>query len=359
MKIVNIGDAHVIISNPDTVFGYFGWPTAKRLQNGRIAVAASGFRVTHVCPFGKAIIAFSEDEGETYSPPAVVIDTTLDDRDGGLCPFDETGLIYTSFTNRHNFTDGIVDPIRNFFYAYLDALTDADNERYLGATFKISHDCGKTFGQLMHSPVTSPHGPIQLSDGRILWVGMRFEEKTGNIDYSVDAYVMDKDGGMEKIGEVPPVYVDGVKLKSCEPYTHQLDDGKLVCLIRVEPEFTLFQSVSCDLGKTWSVPSRVLPLHGGAPAYILRHSSGVLIATYGYRNMHDDNSPYGIKVLLSYDNAESWEDAGYIYSNKVSYDLGYPTSVELSDGSIATVFYATHTAGKPAVIMQQKWRLEP
>jgi len=32
--------------------------------------------------------------------------------------------------------------------------------------------------------------------------------------------------------------------------------------------------------------------------------------------------------------------------------------VELSDGSLLTVFYAHPAADQPAVIMQQKWRIE-
>ncbi len=70
-----------------------------RLQNGLIAVAASGFRVGHICPFGKCVISFSSDEGESFSLPAPVIDTVLDDRDGGLCTFSDSGLIVASFNN--------------------------------------------------------------------------------------------------------------------------------------------------------------------------------------------------------------------------------------------------------------------
>ena len=50
-------------------------------------------------------------------------------------------------------------------------------------------------------------------------------------------------------------------------------------------------------------------------------------------------------------------DPGYdIYVNRVNSDLGYPSSVELDDGSILTVFYAHLGENEPAVIMQQKWR---
>ena len=56
-------------------------------------------RLEHVCPFGKAVISYSFDGGETYTLPAPVIDTTLDDRDAGICPFGESGVIFTSFNN--------------------------------------------------------------------------------------------------------------------------------------------------------------------------------------------------------------------------------------------------------------------
>ena len=358
MKIKLIETPKTIIHNPEArfgSFGYFAWPTAKRLQDGRIAVAASGFRIVHVCPFGKAVMSVSSDEGKTYSPPAVIIDTPLDDRDGGLCPFDESGLIYTSFTNHHEFTDGDQGPVRKFFYAYLDTLSKEDDEKYLSAHFKISRDGGTTFGELIKSPITSPHGPIQLKNGKILWVGMRyFDGKSEEHEWRVDAYTIDKTNGkMEKIGEIDPICVDGERKKCCEPYTVELSNGTLICQIRVEPEFSLFQTESHDGGKTWTPPHRILPPHGGAPAHILEHSSGVLIGAYSYRD-----GPYGIKVMFSCDSGVSWSEGEFIYSNTVSYDMGYPTTVELKDGSLLTVFYATEDKAVGAKIMQQKWNFE-
>jgi hypothetical protein len=44
--------------------------------------------------------------------------------------------------------------------------------------------------------------------------------------------------------------------------------------------------------------------------------------------------------------------------NGYSGDLGYPTTVELNDGSMITVFYAHPSENEPAVIMQQKWSFE-
>ena len=99
MKIKKIGGVQTVMSNPDSHHGYFAWPTVAKLQNGRICVGASGYRVEHICPFGKGVLAFSDDNGETYSKPVPVFDTVLDDRDVGLTVFGKSGLIATSFKN--------------------------------------------------------------------------------------------------------------------------------------------------------------------------------------------------------------------------------------------------------------------
>ena len=68
MKIVLEGVPETIMSNSGSVYNYFGWPTVVRLQDGRIAVGASGFRKRHVCPYGKAVISYSSDGGKAILP---------------------------------------------------------------------------------------------------------------------------------------------------------------------------------------------------------------------------------------------------------------------------------------------------
>ena len=99
MNIKLIGSPKVVMTNTESHHAYFAWPTIVRLQNGRICVGASGYRVEHICPFGKGVLAFSDDDGETYTKPVPVFDTVLDDRDVGLTVFGEKGLIATTFNN--------------------------------------------------------------------------------------------------------------------------------------------------------------------------------------------------------------------------------------------------------------------
>ncbi len=361
MKIVRIGEKKIIMSAPDLRNNYFAWPSAKRLQDGRIAVGASGFRLRHICPFGKAVMMTSADEGESYSLPVPVIDTCLDDRDCGISTFDERGMIVTSFNNTVNFQRKHALPEEA---SHLDSISPEDEARDLGATFRISYDGGDTFGPLYKSPITSPHGPIQLKDGTVMWLGRTFSCENGRMETdAVKAYRLNTaDGSMEYLGEIENVVVDGNKALSCEPYAFELEDGTILAHIRVQyypiKLYTLYQSKSCDGGKTWTKPKRILPMSGGAPAHLLKHSSGLLVCTYGFRGDPTGTAPFGIRVMFSRDNGETWSTSEDIYENDFSLDLGYPTTVELKDGSLLTVFYAHLEPDDPAVILQQKWRIE-
>jgi len=99
-------------------------------------------------------------------------------------------------------------------------------------------------------------------------------------------------------------------------------------------------------------------MSGGAPAHLLKHSSGLLICTYGFRGDPMGSAPFGIRVMFSRDGGETWSTSEDIYVNDFSLDLGYPSTVELKDGSLLTVFYAHLEPDAPAVILQQKWRME-
>ena len=360
MHIERIGELKTVMSNPHSKHNYFGWPTVCRLQNGKIAAVASGFRLDHVCPFGKTVIAYSEDEGGSFTSASPVIDTVLDDRDGGIMTFGDGGVIVTSFNNTLDFQRNYAEKYTQNKYAlaYLDTVSAEEEAAALGATFRISLDGGVSFGSVQKSPITSPHGPMELKDGRILWVGRLYDKQMLlDSDHEIEVHELTQSGDMKKIGEIASV--DG--FMSCEPHMAEAADGTLITHIRVqegggatgERAFTVYQSESEDGGKSWTKPHQILSDLGGSPSHILRAKDGKLIATYGYRE-----APFGIRMMVSLDNGKSWEIDHEIYVNGVSLDIGYPSTVELYDGSFLTVFYAHKTKQEPAIVMQQKWRFE-
>ena len=369
MKATLIGKPEIIMDNPMSLHNYFAWPSVARLKNGRIAAACSGYRLRHVCPFGKTVISFSEDEGKTYTRPAPVIDTPLDDRDAGLCPFGSSGLIVTSFNNTVEFQRSL-DYVENYSLVYLDKVSAELEAKYLGTTFRVSFDNGVTFGPLYKSPVTSPHGPVELRDGTILWVGRSDESKRAEVD-GILAYTLDPHTGeMEYRGAVEPIFVDGEELLSCEPHAIELPDGTLLCHIRVQKSgfyFTTYQTESTDGGRTWSKPRALLGSKGGAPSHLILLDNGLLLATYGYRQ-----PPCSIRYMVSADLGKTWSTDHVLYEDSGEYtvncrtedagsrkDIGYPATVQCTDGSLITVYYAHPTPNEPSVIYQQRWTLEP
>ena len=357
MKIT-IKETKIICSNPtNPLHAYFAWPTVARLRDSRLAMTASGFRRKHICPFGKVVICYSEDNGNTWTPPSIVLDTPLDDRDAGILPFGENSFLVTSFNNsvwmqRKN-NAAANDPYIN---AYLDSLdVDAVEEKYLASSFVVSHDGGKTFSDIKHVPVTSPHGPALLPDGSILYVGRSFSKHNMIMeDDHIGAYKVSPDGTYEELGTIENIEPD---VLSCEPHVLVLESGKIIVHIRVhsrkKPIFTIYQSESYDGGKTFTKPHQLLEDKGGAPAHLLKLEDGTIISVYGYRN-----APYGIKMMYSTDDGETWSTGHDIFVNDSGEDVGYPSSVQLENGDILTVFYAKERADSPAVIMQTVWSFE-
>ncbi|MBQ4322097.1 MAG: exo-alpha-sialidase [Oscillospiraceae bacterium] len=349
MKVTVLSEK-VIMHNRIGVNNYFAWPSVTRLKDGRLAAACSGFRTWHVCPFGKAVIAFSSDEGETWSLPNVVMDTHLDDRDSGLCPFGESGLAVTSFNHTvekaYGYLGKKAKELHAYGRAYLDlAAKNPDAEKYLGSTFRLSFDNGVTFGDVMNIPVSCPHGPAELPDGNMLYVGTEFLNRamTGH----AAAYKLYQDGTWEKLGDIPDTD-DG--MANDEPHTVVLNSGKIITLIRKQNAevYTLYQSESFDGGRTWTVPHSIgLETRAGAPGHVIQ-KDGMLIAVYSHRV----EGEYQVRAAFSCDEGETW-DGDHILTNLTDKDadFGYPASVALKDGSILTVYYAADDEAKSGNVL--------
>ena len=114
--------------------------------------------------------------------------------------------------------------------------------------------------------------------------------------------------------------------------------------------FSLMQTESDDGGRTWTT-ARPLGFHG-SPPHLLRHSTGVLVLTYGYRQ-----APFGQRVAFSRDDGATWEHDWIVREDGPDGDLGYPATVELADGSLFTVCYQKAAAGEKCSLLWSRWTL--
>lgn len=355
----------IICENENSIFNYFGWGSVARLPDDTLAMVASGFRLAHVCPFGKTIICYSKDEGNSWTAPAVLIDTPLDDRDSGIAVYDTNKVIVTSFNNTVEFQRKHIErkpEDRHFalINGYLDSVdTKASEDKFLGSTYIISEDGGYTFGDIKRVPVQSIHGPCEMNDHRLLYVGRKFDK--GEYGDEIQCYIQNDAGEFEYLSTIETVSDGETSLLNCEPHAIVLPSGKIIVHIRIQTQgkpsvdrdgkrkakvFTTYQCESYDNGKSFTKPHEI-GLEAGAPSHILRHSSGVLVAAYGYRSM-----PYGERVMFSTDEGETWDCDYILRDDAPSGDLGYPASVELKDGAVLTMYYQQETGKENCVIMQ-------
>ncbi len=95
--------------------------------------------------------------------------------------------------------------------------------------------------------------------------------------------------------------------------------------------------ISEDDGRNWSFLNRPVESTGafvGNPSSTIRLADGRIAMTYGYRS-----APFGIRAKLSSDQGKTWGEEIMLRDDAGSGDLGYPRTVQRSDGKIVTVYY--------------------
>jgi len=334
---------------------YMGWPTIARTGSGELLVAFSGDRDWHVCPFGKTQLIRSRDEGATWSDPETITDGPLDDRDAGIHALKSGALLVNWFTSlvfeddsRQSYVRRAhprADELLNRWRPHIARITP--QERQLrGRWTRRSEDGGKTWEEWSPSLVGSPHGPTQLRDGRLLYVGR------GEVDDKpvLGAAESTDDGRTWRLiwHKVPT----DEERPLCEMHQAELPDGRIVAMIRYDtpPEHYLWQMESEDGGFSWSTP-RITEIWG-LPPHLLVLRDGRLLCTYGHRRVL-----YGQRACLSQDGGRTWDYKRevIIRDDAPSHDLGYPASIEMDDGSVLTVYYQQDLAEEPPCLMTTRW----
>lgn len=126
-----------------------------------------------------------------------------------------------------------------------------------------------------------------------------------------------------------------------------LDDQVLIAIARADVSFhteneymaiggvgNLYTTVSYNAGLAWTKPKST-PIFG-QPAHLLKLKNNMIVCTYGYRK-----KPYGVRVVVSHDNGETWDIRNEIIlrDDGFTWDLGYPMTIELENNKLLTVYY--------------------
>jgi hypothetical protein len=354
-----VRETHVISHLPHR---YHGWPTLARRCNGQLLVVCSGGREAHVCPFGRVELMRSDDDGRTWSWPRVVMDGPIDDRDAGVLETAQGSILITTFTSlayepllakaekkEPGQPGAWPEDKLNRWQAAHHRVSAEQRQAALDVWMIRSTDGGVTFSGRYRCQVDSPHGPIQLSDGRVLYAGKELwhgEHRIGVCESTDDGQTW------QWLAEVPTREGDSNR-NYHELHAVETADGRLVAQIRNHNKANAgetLQTESSDGGRTWSVPHSIGVW--GLPSHLLRLRDDRLVMTYGHRR-----APLGNQARTSDDHGRTWSEPILISSDGVSGDLGYPSSVELDDGSLLTVWYENMQDSPNAVLRQARWTL--
>ena len=313
-----------------------------RLQNGDLLVTARE-ATEHIARDGDVIMLRSKDQGKTWGEKQVIGGIKdLDEREGcGIQLKDGTILVAVYY-------NGLYGDNGDYHWDWSNTIKFGQGKQYLGTYIITSSDNGRTwskpnFVSTKGMPFTDIEGPadapIQMPDGSILMPVMGYNVR-GDVQNEAAVMLKSVDKGktwthLSTMAEDP-----GGKLGHFqEPGIVRTKTGRIVAAIRNQgQDNAIWTTWSDDDGKTWT-PVKQSPMIGH-PADLIQLADGRLLCTYGQRSgRHSD--PGGIRATFSVDNGETWqvEKEVKIRQDFLNMDIGYPESMQLSDGSIMTVYY--------------------
>jgi hypothetical protein len=310
----------VVVRRTATRNTYF--PTAEMLKDGDIVVVYYD-SPDHVSPNGRISSVRSRDQGRTWSTPAVVVDTPIDDRD-----------------------PSIVETARGTLLISYFASDVAKAPASQGVFVVRSIDRGKTWSAPIRVATTLA-GPgtsakiLQLEGGDLLIPV--YGGPAGSPDAAA-AILRSTDDGVTWPAESEVILAASSGVSFVEPALGSIGNGRLIAMIRTEGhDRAAYEAASTDGGRTWSRPEKttlvaqasdLLPIDEGRNRYLV-HTYGDLSGRFG------DSRPTVLEVIRfrEFPRARWTSEPRLLHQGHCWTDEGYPSSVRLRDGRILTVYY--------------------
>ena len=309
--------------------GHF--PVACMLKNGEIAVVLRG-GAPHIGIKGRLDLVTSSDEGQTWSAPRTVVSSPFDNRNPAFGQLADGTLVLAYVTVKAGYDEsglrmkeGATNNIDGVF-----VIRSSDAGITWTSPYKIDMAGANGF---------SPYGKIiQLNDGTAL---MAIYGGFGKPGASESHLYRSRDNG--KTWGDPSRIAAGYD----ETGLVSLPDGRLLAALRSSQGGQhIAMAYSSDQGRTWSEP-RPLTHDGEVPGDLIALKDGSVVFAYGERGVQ----PFGVRALISHDGGTTWDENHRVIvaADSPNWDTGYPSSVELKDGQIFTVYYKTETAYDPTL----------
>jgi len=332
---------HIVVHKDDSM--YAAWPNIERLASGDLICAfyqaIRRKHVTHLDTTGRSVYVRSTDEGRTWTREPNVIYDDEDSQENVAVAQLSDGRLMADFYSWHNVRAEEKQAVKEPKWWLGQSIAPYSAAYVVGVSIVTSADGGRTWSKhytLVNAPGWldfATNKPVLELPGGTLLVPMYGRRPGDNHDSSV--VMRSTDGG--RTWSRPSVVADGMEhgFSFNETSLAWLSNNTILAMMRTAgADDHLYQSRSTNRGLTWSKPEKT-PMVGHPPDLLLL-KSGDLLCTYGYRH-----KPYGIRACISHDFGRTWdmEHEVVLRDDGLGGDLGYPSSMELKDGAILTVYY--------------------
>lgn len=290
-------------------------------------------RVVHAHPSTHTSLIISEDQGQTWSSPVTPDPMGAN----GVCIADADGIWVIN--NFHWIVKHQEERESLSHYEFIMEMSNTGMVAALEGVYTTrSRDAGASWEKPRKMEVpgwdqSSTAGKvIQRADGTWLMPMNKDIRKGANTSPWIAA---SSDQG--ESWSFLAAYGEEIEHRFAENRILALPENQLLSLVRTEVG-NFWQSHSSDGGQTWSaIQETPIPCLGSSPADLLLLEDGRVLCTYGNRK----RDPMGVRACLSEDGGQTWnlEEEIILRDDATHHDMGYPSSQQLNDGSILTVYY--------------------
>ena len=284
----------------------------------------------HIGISATVAVSLSSDGGMSWSDPKEITPRWSDARNPALGTNDKGQLIAAYWKAKDTYD---AQRLKSGHAAFLSS----GSQKNTNCFYKISRDGGQTWDETEHPLVLNveymhmfcPYGRIISDENKTLYMSVYGAKKSEGADDC--AFILRSYDGGETWGD-ESAFTEGFN-ETAYVFTKS---GAMVAAARGGRDGAVHIAHSHDKGKTWSAPKRTTR-PGEHPGDLCELAGGQLLLTYGRRIR-----PMGCGGLLSHDSGETWDYEGELLlagDGVQNGDLGYPSTVQLDDGTINTALY--------------------
>ena len=330
VRLLSGSSAHTVVSGQ----GYF--PVIAATETDDLLVVLRG-GAAHLGLGGRLDAVRSADGGITWTDPVTIADSERDDRNPAL-GFNADGVAILGYHWQGSYDD-------DGQWAPKEGPTDTRVVRSADGGVSWSEDLKLNWLPLNG---TSPFGKIRRDNEGTLYMPvyggshpLGAHGDTARVGPATcPTYLLRSNDGGDTWSD--PITV-AVGLNEADLLMISDNDWLFAARSEEREEQAIYTMRSTDRGRSWSEPVRVTDAREHPPDLTLL-SNGAVLLTYGKRH-----APHGVQGKVSRDRGHTWTDTTVVLATDLpGTDIGYPSTVRLSDGTLVTVYYQAGTSEQPS-----------